>query len=302
MASAIRIVLLSKNVNIPLFIDNFCLRTFAFQFDKEKPSEWFSPLINPKDGLTAFSNLFKDNILVNILSFKQANSEDIFEKLDKMLLSGAVIIGPLDKTKVWNRIDSLYFKGAAYFIIITGKENEKYVVNDPSGCPFMYFSKKLLRSSFFISNEFILLFQLNVTNPIIDLKSIYSNALISGIKYRINNKNNNVLLQNGLNKFIESDNFKLKSSQEAILNFAIPNYSNFLMQLEFLIKEIIYQNEYTQINSKILKDIYIFINEYKVFLSELLFCIQNRRTKKVKELFNQLINFEYQLNELFLSV
>ena len=145
----------------------------------------------------------------------------------------------------------------------------------------------------------ILLFQLKVINFHCDFKLINYYTLIRGIKYRYININNKLTLHNGITELLKTNISKLKSSQEASLNFGIPNYSIFLLQLEFFIQEFILKESFNDAYVKILKKTMKLLKNYRLFLAELLFNIQNQYDFEILKSFEGIILFESKLNRMF---
>ncbi len=292
MSLAINIVLKDYDINLHPFLDSFMLRTFAFQFDKNNPKLWFSPLISQIDSVNIFKELFALTLDIQINTIDQINKGSVFHELDKMLCLGSVIIGNLDKSKIWNRIDSLYYKGAAYYIVITRLNKNNYIINDPSGCPFMFLSKNKLQNSFDDNNKSIQLIQIKPINKAFEInKNIFRKTFEKGICYRKNIKENDLLLSNGIKRMFNND-FVFKSSHEAIMNFAIPNYSIFLYHLNLFIKKISGDNSFEK-----------FCNKYNRHLAELLFLLQNNSNKSVVlknmcEIVDYELDFDFELSKL----
>ncbi|NDV57971.1 hypothetical protein [Bacteroides sp. 519] len=297
LSSSISIVLHNIGFKIPAFVDCFCLRPFIFKFDLNDYSLWFSPLIKTSDALNIFAKLFRNILDINIFdcSIEKRENDCCFSVIDKMLLTGHVIVGPLDKSKIWNRIESLYFKGGEYYIVIVDKKGENYVINDPLGCPFSLYSKNIIYNSMLTNT---LIFQFKIIDFNYKNENLHIRTLYEGIKYRNNNINNLDSLPIGLSKLLEKGELKLKSSQIASLSFGIPNYSLFLMQLSLLFQNII-ENTYS-FDKKLLIKAEESIEKYKLILAELLFSIQNNIDLIAS--FEQLIflesEFTLQLNRM----
>lgn len=286
MSSAINIVLRDNNINLHPYLDNFLLRTFAFQFDRNNPKLWFSPLINQIDSVIVFKELFASFFDIEINTIEYNQKQTVTYEIDKMLRLGSVILGSLDKSKIWNRIESLHYKGAAYYIVINESNENNYVINDPSGCPFMFLSKDMLLNSFCDSNKIIQLIQIKPVNPVFGIsQSLVVNTLNIGISYRINLKENDLSLSKGVKSLLNND-FVFKSSQEAILNFAIPNYSIFLHHLNLFINRIPDSISFRK-----------FYGRYNKYLAELLFTMQKEENKSiVLNKFRNIIDFEFELD------
>lgn len=66
------------------------------------------------------------------------------KQIEAYVKKGSCILGPVDLSSIWNKIDSRYFRGYAQFVYIIGTKNNRFVLQDANGSPFMFVTKEML--------------------------------------------------------------------------------------------------------------------------------------------------------------
>ena len=293
-----------KNVPHP---DCLTTRSFTIRCPRQNPSLWFSPFVTPLEGLlTALKILnvqYSCQVIANSLSEKK--SLELFRTIEHFLRDGMIILGPLNRTKIWNRINSRYYKGDAYFILIMACYNETHLlVHDPEGCPYFLLSKDKFFSAISGSNFEIGIVQLH---PDFDLPSdeeIYFQVLLSGIKSIIRASSQQEGGSNGLRVLTqEIASRKLKSSVEGVLYFAVPALSLSASHLAEFLSDFPPKAACKIANwDEVVPAILNLLCEEKLYCAQILELLSSHNQKKISEQFGKLANNRKLLEKLFVSV
>lgn len=219
-----------------------CLTTRPFNFicPLDIPQLWLAPFPNPLDGIWLALKILGIQHNCQMMPINSINTDTtvLLTTIEQWLKNGPVIVGPLDRTKIWDRIDSRYYRGTAHFIfIIDYGNNHNLIAHDPEGCPYFLISKQKLLSALNITDFDNAIIQIQSTSGLRLCDEIFQQALISGIKNCAMVVNHPEGGSNGLRSLAQMvASRKLKSSEEGALNFAIPTLSLSAKQLsEFLL-------------------------------------------------------------------
>ena len=108
--------------NIP-YLNCLPIRPFTIKCPIYNPSLWLSPFINPLDSFLTALNILNVQYTCQILKNSLNNKKEFVTIIESLLKNGVVIIGPLSQKKIWNRINSQYYEGNAYFIVVIDNYN-----------------------------------------------------------------------------------------------------------------------------------------------------------------------------------
>jgi len=281
------------------------LRPFSLRYNDD-PSLWITPFVEPINGLKAAFKIigFSDKLKSQTLSSVSVQIHELLMILEHWLNDGMVILGPINRTKIWNRIDSRYYKGAAYYIYVLSYDNNYYLVHDPEGCPCLLLSKSTLIEALDIKYFEIGIIQLPNSLTTNSNRDIYQRTLFAGINSCIAGSHHSKGGSNGLyilSKIIASK--KLKSSEEGVLHFLIPSLSlsahyvsEFLLDLpKSVINNICCYDE-------IISAILLTLTEEINLCAYTLDCLIRRDIKSLPNQFTKLAINRKKTEELFTSI
>lgn len=290
-----------KNVPHP---DCLTTRPFTIKCPCQNPALWFAPFIDPLEGLLTALNIlnvqYTCQVVANPLSEKK--SIELLRTIEHLLEDGMVIVGPLNRTKIWDRITSRYYKGDAYFILIMACYNEThFLVHDPEGCPYFLLSKDKFLSAISVSDFETGIVQLH---PDFDLPSdekIFSQVLLAGIKSIIRASSLQEGGSNGLRVLTqEIISRKLKPSEEGVLFAAIPALSLSANHLVKFLHDFPTNVTYKIANwNEVVPEILKVLCEENLHCASILELLSFRNQKKLSKQFERLADNRKLLEELF---
>ena len=268
------------------------IRPFVHRWPIKNPKMWFSSAISPWDGLIQAINLLE--IDTEIITSCELNNDRLAETLIRLLSYGPVVVGPLSRIKIWDRIQDHYYSGSAYFVLITEvKSNNCIVVQDPEGCPNFVLPVDKLIKSFDVLPEktgFVA-----VKPSRIDIKDV--NLLIRTLKICISarkNLNNSAQELFELVKYIE--NTGLKSSEIGSLHFGIPEFSLSIWKIHYFIRYI-----NTFVSSIYLNRVMVILEEYLLDCAEASYALRNNNQPMLLQALMKFIHQEKLLDDIFFS-
>ena len=214
-------------------------RPFCRRSPLDKPQLWLAPFTDPWSSLLlALDNLGIRNecrIVTTVSADDQGT--DILATIERWLQDGPVILGPLNRTLLWDRIKSRYNQGAAHFVLVLENGSGRYlIVHDPEGCPYSTVSSEklvaALQTALFEGGAL----QVQSASDLYSRDQVFRQAFLAGVRICSVSAIHPEGGANGLRALAQEIAFrKLKSSEEAALNFAIPALGLALKQvIEFL--------------------------------------------------------------------
>lgn len=121
----------------------FTLRPFFHKYAGRGKGQLITPYVSGIDGIKKFLGYFgisqdcvkefrETGTLINLLHGNDYKKNGI-------------VIGPLNKKRIWNRVESLFYDNESYFMIVKDKIDEGYLVNDPDGTPYFFMEEEFLQ-------------------------------------------------------------------------------------------------------------------------------------------------------------
>ncbi len=223
--SSVLSMTIDSRIKEQLHLECFTGRSFVWKCNPLDSRLWFVPFVDPVDGLLLALNMLR--IKGRKKTFTDSTSSDtILSMIETWLRKGPVIVGPLDKSKLWNRIEEKYYLGSAYFLLLIAKKGDlNYVVHDPEGCPFLSISSiELMNALSSIPYQFGI-FQVESPAEVRPGEELVVRAFINGIQLvadAVRCNQSDVDAISILLNIISKDG--LKSRHEASLSFALPAY------------------------------------------------------------------------------
>ena len=124
-------------LEVPGDLDCLTGRPFTFRCPIGQPLEWLAPLLDPWSRITAALEALGLSAGCSALARPTGQEEALLEEVHKQLQHGPVLVGPLDRLRVWDRLEGRYCPAAAHFILILERRGGGFIVHDPEGCPFL---------------------------------------------------------------------------------------------------------------------------------------------------------------------
>lgn len=118
-------------------------RPFFKKYAEGEKSRFIKSYVSAAEGFSSFFSLCGGlEEYVKILP----DVDSLLESLDRNDFKlNPIIIGSLNKKKIWSRADTLFYDNKSCFIIVIGKSRDKYFFHDPQGIPCCMIDEELLR-------------------------------------------------------------------------------------------------------------------------------------------------------------
>lgn len=293
------------NINLKLsHLDCLTARPFAWVFNSKKPKKILSPLEDPWSRLKNALSILGTEYNYEKIENKSLTNEKILKCLS-WVDQGPVIIGPLDRTEIWDRIESMYFSGDAYFMAVLKREaTNELMVHDPEGCPYFNISINRIINALKRVDEPIGMLQTITPSPAIHPSEIVYNVLSAGYKKNqlANEKNNGGA--NGLSLLSEvCASQSLNSSEEAALYFALPSRSSSLINLIDFFHD--YSTLFSDHSNKIqTRNIQILelLDTYQYAIGNAMGWLKQRNWNELSDSFKKMAQLELTLSKQYINL
>ena len=217
------------------------LRPFSLQCPADVPSLWLTPWVTPKQGLLyGLEILGVENYRSKWLPGNSQSVAELFDFVCEWCQTGAVVIGPVNRTKLWNRLTSRYSCGGAHFLLaLKVGANEQLIVHDPEGCPYLRLSRDQLLEAWTTGFDETGVLQIAPHNTLASYPDIYRRSVYRGLLSRRWARTKSKGGANGLQNLAKVlDDRSIKSSEHASLSLAVPQLGQRLGQLEHFLGSI----------------------------------------------------------------
>lgn len=286
-------------------VNNLSTEAFAYLCYPDNPGKLIVPYPeSPNNLFTSANNL---GLKYNFLSFdiNDGSCDDLMFTMHEWLKSGPFILGPLDPTYIWDRIETRYCKGFGHYIFVLGKKhNNIFIVHDPIGCPYFQVSiNNIFKAASKCSFPFSL-FRIESLSGLHSEEKLYKKIITKGISNRkeiLDLPEHNC---NGLKVIAERfSNMSIKSSETISLMFAAAEISVLKTQLLDLLttppQSIIESNYFNKNNLKKIKDILV---RYNIHIAEFIMNIKACDNKQLISSIENIIHLEQNLDECFIDL
>lgn len=135
-----------EQIGISLYgANSLTLRPFFRKYDKNSKTQLLTPAVSLSRGI---GNLADCLGLINF-SYKEYSDHDLLMDHLKSYQPDKypIILGPLSKKTMWNRVDSLFYDNKSYFITLIGNEEDGFYIHDPEGTPYLRLDTEELRKN-----------------------------------------------------------------------------------------------------------------------------------------------------------
>lgn len=119
--------------------DSYCAtgRPFPIVTPLDQPELWLSSPVEPVAGLLNGLRMLGAEAEYLSLPDDPDDQSQFWRIVTSWVDSGPVAFGPLDKLRLWDRLEDRYHRGDGYFIVLVGRgPTGELFVHDPEGCPF----------------------------------------------------------------------------------------------------------------------------------------------------------------------
>lgn len=206
-------------------LDCLTTRPFGWIYCQNEPKKFVAPLKTPWEGIIDALNTLNVDYRSRSIEMNH-DSHDINEILADMglwLEKGPVIIGPVNKTMIWNRLPSIYYHGDAHYILVIKSMPENYyLVHDPEGCPYFNIHIDTMKKAMETTEGTRGAIQLTSLPIAVSINDVLLDGLVNGLRCHMmaeNHENGGVTGLTLFTNYLRSNN--LKSSEEASLHFAL---------------------------------------------------------------------------------
>lgn len=284
--------------------DCLTTRPFSLRCSLDTPSLWLAPFPEPWDGLLMALHTLGVRNACRLVTMTPGEglAADVLDTVKQWLQDGPVILGPLNRTRVWERIESRYYQGAAHFVLVVRHGYGcRLVVHDPEGCPYFPVSPKRLLTALETADFEGGALQIQSMSELHSCDEVFRRAFLAGIRSCAIAAVHTEGGSNGLSALAqEIASRRLKSSEEGVLNFAIPALGLAKRQ----IYEFLFDMPDTVANSfpdweKLIPHVLAVLSEYCVDCANALEMLKKRDKKGLSARFVKMANNEELLNELF---
>ena len=227
-STAAVLTMATEAIGIRIIPHLHCLtsRPFSLKCPLIVPDMWFAPFVSPLDGLITALNTLRVSYKFQAINLSTPpGTKYSFGTLNHWLQNGPVILGPLDRTQLWDRMEARYYRGAAYFVLVLkGKSDGLYWIHDPEGCPYRLVSQEKILLAIRNEKHKSGFLQIRSISEVRSREEIFYHTFLKGAKTRFlagtrpegNGRGIRSLSQ-------ELELRRLKSSEESALNFALPS-------------------------------------------------------------------------------
>lgn len=304
MADVLRMAMQVVGVEDVPHADCLTTRPFSLQCPLDTPSLWLAPFPDPWDGLLLALKILGIRNACRLVTMTpgEGMAANVLGKVEHWLRDGPVILGPLNRTRIWDRVESRYYQGAAHFVLVVGHgDDRRFIVHDPEGCPYFSISRKRLLSGLETANFAGGALQVQSISELHSCDEVFRLVLLAGIRSCAMAAVNIEGGSNGMSALAqEIESRRLKSSEEGVLNFAIPA----LGLAKRRVYEFLFDMPDIVVNSflgseKLIPQILAALSEYCVDCANALEMLKKREQKELSAQFVKIANNEKLISELF---
>lgn len=124
-------------------------RPFAHLCDPVDSRRWLTPSVTPWEGLQRALDALSLAESTRLLPASDGGAGDLIgEALGDWLREGPVLVGPLDRDRLWGRLETRHGPEGAHFLVVVARaDGGRFLAHDPEGCPLLPISPDRLRAA-----------------------------------------------------------------------------------------------------------------------------------------------------------
>lgn len=297
IAYVIEMILSEKTVDEIPYVNYLHMPGFTRMIDKRDTGYSICSYPYGKEAMiSCFKNLGLDDHL-EICEIGKLEYIDWLKTMTNWSEQGSFIIGPVDMTLFWERIESRYYKNSNYFLYVNGydREEDSFFIHDPLECPYLLIKSKYLHELFYGRSYQI--YRIRSIHGLSDKRSVYRNILTTGITFRNELMPQKRHVTNGLNSIIQSlEVCSLKVSESAAMNFSISEMS---ISLEYLIEFLVdFPEDGCILEKDTVEKILKLLNQYIEVNGWILYSLKADMQELLIGYFKEILSIEKQLDSL----
>jgi hypothetical protein len=304
-AHVLKMALQEKGINFIPYINCITTEVFTRVCHIDTPAQWIIPYPNGFECLKTGMDSLGLNSNFESIELTGKTYDEFMLCMREEAKKGSFILGPLDPTSIWDRIESRYHKGMDRFIfVIKNISDNTFIVHDPEGCPYFHIDADMIYKGLKSSFGEYGIFRVDSFSKLNSDESIYKKIVFNVIKNRIEALNQRYCANKGLKQIaVMLSERRLKSSEAAALTFSGAETGLALFYaIEFLSNPPveIFNNEYFK--RSIIKKLINILNEYKNTVAKLLFNIKQADYPAINLCLINMAEFEHELDCCFLEL
>lgn len=149
-AAALRIILSAACVPDVLHLDCLTTRPFACRCPKGDAGLWLAPLTEPWEGVLYVIDALGLGSSCRFLAIgaEREDADNFFSQVADWMDAGPVLLGPCDRYRLWDRVETRYYRGGAHFVVLVARMSaNRFCVHDPEGFPYVQLPQENLFSA-----------------------------------------------------------------------------------------------------------------------------------------------------------
>lgn len=272
-------------------------RPFFRKLAQREERRFVKPYVSITEGFNSFLTLFGGlEKCIRILP-DTASLFDSFHQKD--FKANPVIISPLCKRKMWNRVDTLFYDNKSYFITVLDKRKDKLFFHDPEGIPCCMIDEELLRECMYQTGEDILSIEIGRAEYTDKLKAgFWEDFLFMLKKFCIQVQQDSMSGGDAWKSFrllLEGD---FPSSAQMCLYYNIME----IQQNCQSIREFFSLNPFIQIEKERHSLLDQYIQQYECCCADIMEGLLNRNIRSIKSYIENVMYIEKELLTLYLML
>jgi hypothetical protein len=302
---ALGMMLWSKGlVNIP-YIHCFTTEVFTRVCYIHKPDQWIASYPQGQQGIMAAVENLGLNNAFECVELTSKTHEELLLYMREWASRGPFILGTLDPTPIWDRIESRYCKGFSQYIVVLKYEFENtFIVHDPQGCPYFHIGADKIFQALKSSNNKYSMFRLSSLTGLYSEEKIYEQIIINAIKNRKETLSLSEHICEGLKQLVSMlCNRALKSSEVAALTFSVAEMGIALFNMtKFLSSPPICIKRKKLFDEAIIGEIIDTLSGYEKTIAKLLTNLRQIDNKEIIPCLKEIAVAEQKLDHYFLAL